>query len=231
MAIQNFDKLNIVKRRSEPYEQYFGVMKLTPKQRKRREKLARDLEDIFYIFFDVMQIGLAMGVLDEVATKQELTYMLYDNIAEGGYFENEEQLDKYVQDLVNNTYDSTVQNMAKYPNDVSELDADKDEPTPYWVSDDRAMFISENEANTLYNSKEFVEASEQGYTHKIWMSYGDDRVRVTHQIVDGAKVPIGVYFDVGAARMLYPKDVSSEFSTGAECPEEVIGCRCSVKYV
>lgn len=231
MAIQEFDKLNIVKRRSEPYAQYFGVMDLTPEQRRKREELAIELEDIFLIFFDVMQIGLAMGVLDEMSAKQELTYLLYDKISDDTYFENEEQLDRYVSNLVNETYRSTVENMAKYPNDVSELDAEKEEPTPYWVSDDRAMFISENEANTLFNSKEFVEASEQGYTHKIWMSYGDDRVRVTHQIVDGAKVPIGVYFDVGAARMLYPKDVSSEFSTGAEHPEEVVSCRCSVKYV
>ena len=33
---QNFDKLNILKRRSIPYEEYFGDMELTEKQKKNR---------------------------------------------------------------------------------------------------------------------------------------------------------------------------------------------------
>lgn len=231
MAIQNFDKLNIVKRRSLPYKEYYGDMKLTPKQRKDREDLALILEDYIMLFFDLIQSGV-----NEITIRQEMTYELYKIVDDKGYFEDEEQAEKYVADTVKNTYDSTVDNLAKHPNDVSEYDmekvADTDEtPKQYWVSDDRAMFIAENEANTLFNSKEYIEAKEKGYTHKIWMAYPDDRVRPTHEETNGAKVPIGVYFDVGNARMLYPKDITSEFSTGAEYPEEYINCRCTVVYV
>ena len=63
------------------------------------------------------------------------------------------------------------------------------------------------------------------------MAYPDNRVRPTHVDANGLKVPIGSYFEVGEALMLYPKDTTSEFSTGAEHPEETINCRCSCKYI
>ena len=151
--------------------------------------------------------------------------MLY-SVSDKGYFETEEQIDKYVSETVNNTYKSTIDNLENYP-----LDYDYKGETQYWVSEDRAQFIAENESNTLFNSKEYKEAMDKGYTHKIWMAYPDDRVRPTHEVTNGAKVPIGTYFDVGKARMLYPKDITSEFSTGAEYPEEYINCRCTVVYV
>lgn len=249
--IQGFDQLNIVSRRSIPYEEYFADMALTKAQKEKRKSLALILEDVLLIFFEMYRSSLNMGTLNEVRIKQEFTYQLYDAIENSKeaekYFESEDQLDKYVADTVRETYRTTAENLEKFPNDVVPIDgvtedevlqdaeetgtipADKTEP--YWTSTDRAEFIAENESNTLLNSAEFVEAKESGKTYKIWMSYGDDRVRLTHQIVDGAKVPIGTYFDVGRARMLYPKDVTSELSTGAECPEEVIGCRCSIRYV
>ena len=196
-------------------------MKLTPKQRQDREDLALILEDYIMLFFDLIQTGV-----EEVRVKQEMTYSLYDIVSDKGYFETEEQIDKYVSETVNNTYKSTIDNLENYP-----LDYDYKGETQYWVSEDRAQFIAENESNTLFNSKEYKEAMDKGYTHKIWMAYPDDRVRPTHEVTNGAKVPIGTYFDVGKARMLYPKDITSEFSTGAEYPEEYINCRCTVVYV
>lgn len=236
MAIQGFDQLNIVQRRSIPYREYYGDMDLTKEQKTRRENLAFILEDIIAIWLIVMEQNIANNNINEARDKQRLTYMIYDEISDKGYFENDLELNKYVGDFVNETYRSTVENRQKYPDDVvpkgniTEPES-VDDVEPYWTSEDRAKFIAENEANTLINTAEYTEAKAQGYTHKIWMSYGDERVRATHQIVDGAKVPIGVYFDVGAARMLYPKDVTSELSTGAEHPEEVISCRCTIKYV
>ena len=222
MAIQNFEELNILKRHSEPYEEYFRVMKLPRKALERRIRLAIDMEEAFATFFEVIMLG----VIDEVTIKQQLMYDIYDAIGDEQRFETENQKDKYVTDLVNETYRSTVENLAKYPNDY-----DYTGETNYWVSNDRAMFIAEEEANTISNSQEYVEAKVQGLTHKIWMDYGDDRVRQTHQEVNGAKIPIGTYFDVGEARMLYPRDVTSSLSTGAEHPEEVVRCRCRVIYV
>jgi len=226
MAIQDFDKLNIVERRSMPYSKYFGDMELTPKQRKAREELALILEDYIMLFFDLINNGV-----NEITVRQEMTYEMYKIIDDKGYFETEAQTDKYISDLVNNTYQSTVDNLQNHPNDVSEYDIENDTIEPYWTSNDRAMFIAENESNTLLNSKEFVEAKEDGKTHKIWMVYPDDRVRPTHIDVNGAKIPIDSYFYVGEAMMLYPKDVTSELSTGTDHPEEIVNCRCVVRYI
>lgn len=219
--IQNFDKINILKRRSLPYYEYFGDMELTKEQKRRREALALTIEDMIMIFFTLVDAGLP-----EVRVKQELVNSLYEALEDKPFFESEEQKDKYIMDLVNETYKSTIDNLAKYPQDYDYTGNSK-----YWVSEDRAQFIAENEANTIYNSAEFVEAKKQGKTHKIWVTYNDDRVRPTHIEVEGAKIPIDSYFYVGMAQMLYPKDVTSEFSTGASHPEETVSCRCQVKYI
>ena len=224
--IQNFDNINILKRRSLPYAEYFGDMELTDKQKKRRQRLALILEDYIAIFFELIKSEMESDMLNEATVKQELTYNLYDLLADENYFDNDSELDKYITDTVNNAYTSTVENMGNHPMDYDYLGE-----TPYWVSEDRAIFMAENEANTLCNSAEFVEAKEKGYTHKIWVTYSDDRVRPTHIEVEGARIPIDLYFDVGMAHMLYPKDVTSEFSTGAEHPEETVNCRCSISYI
>ena len=219
--IQNFDKINILKRRSLPYYEYFGDMELTKEQKRRREALAITIEDMIMIFFTLVDAGLP-----EVRVKQELVNQLYEAVEDTEFFESEEQKDKYIMDFVNETYKSTIENLAKYPRDYDYTGNSK-----YWVSEDRAQFIAENEANTIYNSAEFVEAKKQGKTHKIWITYNDDRVRPTHIEVEGAKIPIDSYFYVGMAQMLYPKDVTSEFSTGASHPEETVNCRCQAKYI
>lgn len=224
--LQSFDNINILKRRSLPYDEYYGDMQLTSEQKKKRRELALILEDYIMIFFDVIYMGYMQDISNEIVAKQDLTYNLYETLSDKGFFESEDELDKYIADTVNNAYTSTQDNLVNHFDDY-----DYTGNGPYWVSEDRAMFVAENEANTLFNSKEYVEAKANGYTHKIWMAYPDDRVRPTHIDVDGAKIPIGSYFDVGRARMLYPKDVTSELSTGADCPEEVINCRCTVIYV
>ena len=226
MAVQDFDKLNILKRHSEPFEDYFKPMLLSPAQKKARMELAFDLEDALIIFFDYLQTMINREMLNEVADKQQLTYLIYDVVADKDYFKNEEEMNKYVSDIVDETYKATVDNLAKYPNDMS-----YDGKSQYWVSEDRAMFIAENEANTLLNGAEFNQAVSEGKMWKIWDVYPDDRVRPTHLEVFGATIPIDEYFDVGEAHLLYPKDVTSEFSTGAEHPEEIIGCRCSLRYI
>lgn len=225
MATQDFDKLNILKRRSIPYSEYFGDMELSEKQRARRRELALILEDILAIWFTYMQSVIDTSVLNETSAKQELTYNMYDALDGKDYFTDDE-LAKYVNNFVDDTYKATVENLQKYP-----MDYDYTGKTPYWTSDDRAMFMAENEANTICNNAEYLEAVKEGKTHKIWVTYLDNRVRPTHIVVEGAKLPIDVYYDVGEAHMLFPKDVTSEYSTGASHPEETVNCRCSVVYI
>lgn len=223
---QGFDKLNILKKHSIPYPEYFADMELTPKQKKEREKFCYILEDLLIIYFEMIKTSRDIGILNEYTIKQELMYNLYEAVDDKGFFENVEELDRYIADFVDTSYKATISNLDEHPNDM-----DYTGEQQYWISEDRAKFIAEDQSNTLFNSKDYVEAIKAGKTHKIWMAYPDDRVRPTHEETNGAKVPIDAYFDVGAARMLYPKDVTSEFSTGASHPEEVISCRCQCIYV
>ena len=223
---QDFDKLNILKRRSLPYEEYFGVMLLSKKQKKDREDMSFILEDILMLMFEVMQTGIEMNALDETAIKQEFTYQLYDAVEGKNFFVDESQQYRYITNLVDETYRATIENYTLHP-----YDYDYTGEKPYWLSGDRATFIAENEANTLYNGSDYMDAIKSGKQWKIWSDYGDDNVRPTHIEANGLKIPIDDYFEVGNAQMLYPKDTTSEFSTAASFPEEVINCRCSVIYV
>ena len=226
MAIQNFDQLNILQRRSMPYDDYFGDMLISESQRDKRKHTALILEDVLSIILEVLFTEITMKMVNPIGIKQEFINELYEAIEDEDFFEDEDQFYNYLFTLINEIVDSTIDNMDKHPNDY-----DYTGETPYWVSKDRAMFIAENEANTLCNNKEFIDAVKGGKTHKIWMAYPDDRVRLSHVITNGSKIPIDAYFTVGAARMLYPKDTTSKLSTGGYYPEEVINCRCSVEYV
>lgn len=236
MALQNFEDLNVVKRRSIPYDIYFGEMDLTKDQRKRREDLALILEDYIAMWFIMVEQAYEKDMLEEAWARQQLTYMIYEAVDGKGYFASEAEQNKYISNLVSNTYQTTIENLDESYDEVVPKDEDK-EPTsiddvePYWVSNDRAKFIAENESNTIINSAEFTEAINNGFNYKVWDVFPDDRVRPTHMDVFGEDIPIDDYFTVGEAIMLYPKDVTSAFSTGAEHPEEVINCRCTIRYI
>ena len=223
---QGFDKLNILKKHSIPYPEYFADMELTPKQKKEREKFCYILEDLLIIYFEMIKTSRDIGILNEYTIKQEFMYNLYEAVDDKGFFEDAEELDRYIADFVDTSYKTTISNLDEHPNDM-----DYTGEQQYWISEDRAKFIAEDQSNTLFNSKDYVEALKANKKQKIWKSFGDERVRHTHEEVDVTMIDIDDYFEVGAAKMLYPKDVTSALSTGAEHPEEVINCRCQCIYV
>ena len=225
MAIQNFEELNTFKRRSIPYEEFFGDMELTETQKKKRQEMAMVLEDILCIIFEIIFAEISIGVIDKAHLRQEVIEMIYEKVSTEDFFEDDEQLEDYIEYLLEVVVDKTIDNYEKQP-DVYDYTGEK----PYWVSDDRAKFIAENESNTLFNGQDYIVAKKQGNTKKIWMAFPDDRVRETHQIANGLEIDVDDYFEVGEAQMLYPRDLTSEYSTLMFFPEEYINCRCTVKY-
>lgn len=214
MALLEFDKLNTIslieipeeRKRSEPYETYFGDMYLTEKQIEDREEVASRMEEPLRDFLLLIMIGLATGVvLYEEAREELLQNLIAQNIAEVEYLET----------LTADITDST----RRHPND------------DWYFSEDRVIFISENEANTIMNGTEFQEARERGMTRKQWIGMKDKRERETHIKMNDMILPIDEYFHVGEAQCLYPKDVISPYTTLPEHPEELISCRCQIKYL
>lgn len=56
-----------------------------------------------------------------------------------------------------------------------------------------------------------------------WVSRRDERVRLSHQAVDGTSLPAGEPFDVGADKMMHPQDPTASL-------HERAGCRCRCVY-
>lgn len=65
------------------------------------------------------------------------------------------------------------------------------------------------------------DASRPG-AYKQWITSHDERVRTSHRLVDGERVPVGATFRVGNGALRYPADPLGD-------PEEVVGCRCYLK--
>lgn len=93
------------------------------------------------------------------------------------------------------------------------------------LSEDRAFDIAVNESNTIIGNDEYEQAIKSGKTKKQWITEKDSKVRDTHAMVDDTVVPIQEYFSVGDCVMLYPHDGIN----GA--PEEIVNCRCHVRYL
>ena len=71
-----------------------------------------------------------------------------------------------------------------------------------------------------------LEAIAQGKTKKQWVAIMDKKTRSTHRSADGEIIEITEPFIVGGSLLMYPRDVSLGASSS-----EIVGCRCSVKYI
>lgn len=219
MALANFDELNVLStglfevpeksRRAKPYDEYFGDMYLTQEQIDRRIALAEELEDIVGFYLLMMLTETQYGFSYDSSRLAFIEQLEEADIGDDDYREN----------LADELTDSTEDNLD---DTVGAL---------WFFSQDRAMFVAENEANTLENQQDFEDALARGFTRKQWVGIPDHRERRTHRELNDTIIPIEEYFDIGLAKGLFPKDVSSVLSTLPDHPEELINCRCSVSYL
>lgn len=208
-TITNFDEINELdqSRRSEPYEEYFDKMSISDKQKKLRIAFSERMEEVILYVLSLIDTMVESEEVDQEYIENSL-YDEYIAIV-AVYF----TVDSYISDYVRQFSHDVVQ---------STFDHIKEE---YYLSRDRAMFISECEANTSLNYKEYTDAIKAGKTHKTWKDIGDRRERRTHLEVGGTTIPIRELFAVGNSLMLFPKDNSRNPST-----KEVVNCRCSIQY-
>lgn len=204
-----FDELNVLSenRRSEPYEEYFDKMSISDKQKRLRIAFSKQMEEVILFCLSLIETMVENEEVDQEYIENELSEQ-YIAIA-AIYF----IVDDYITDYVRQFSHDVVQ---------STFDHIKEE---YYLSRDRAMFISECEANTSLNYKEFTDAIKFGKKYKTWKDIGDKRERKTHLEVGGTTVPIRELFAVGNSLMLFPKDTSHGASS-----KEIVNCRCSIQY-
>lgn len=204
-----FDELNVLSenRRSEPYEEYFDKMFISDKQKRLRIAFSEQMEEVILFCLSLIETMVENEEVDQEYIEDELSeqYLAIAAI----YF----AVDDYITDYVRQFSHDVVQ---------STFDHIKEE---YYLSRDRAMFISECEANTSLNYKEYTDAIKSGKKYKTWKDIGDKRERRTHLEVGGTTIPIKELFAVGDSLMLFAKDTSHGASS-----KEIVNCRCSIQY-
>lgn len=198
---------NSENRRSIPINKYFDDMKLSKKQKEKRKKFAKKFFNIMLFAFSLIDLMKERERINTDYVEQQIKdrYLdLLDDVTVDEYVE------EYIDLFASETVDTTIRNID-------------DE---FYLSDDRALLIAENEANGIYNYQEFIDAIEQGKTRKKWVDMKDDKERETHLEVGGRTIPIERAFVVGQSLMLFPKDRSMGASMS-----EIANCRCTIQYL
>ena len=206
----DFDELNelVGFNRSQPFNQYFGEMQISPEERRRRMDIAERFEDGFieilaWVFYTQQRRNVS-----EAEVKGRVK----------GVFET--ALGSDIKRL-----DETDRMIDALSKDIARTTVKRGKRDPFFVSADRARLISEDTANHFLNYSEFELARRRGYKWKTWNTILDGRERLTHNIADGQMQEIAMPFEVGSSLLMFPHDDS----LGADL-EEIIGCRCSVSY-
>ena len=215
MALSSIDKLTTYEYVYTEQEvdsiltEYFDVMDIDETQKEKRKDLAKQIRDALLFLFALINVSY------------EYDYLSYEYVL--GQFRTEFQrivlqngrldlyTEQYIQKVTKDVVDTTFKNLDLVnPN--------------YWMSDERAIIVGENEANSILNYEELQDAIEQGYTMKTWLTENDNRVRKTHRAVDGKTIPIEDYFQFPDCKMLMPHD----YDNGTD--KELANCRCTLKY-
>lgn len=204
-----FDELNVLSenRRSEPYEEYFDKMSISDKQKRLRIAFSEQMEEVILFCLSLIETMVENEEVDQEYIENELSeqYLAIAAI----YFDVDDYITDYVRQFSHDVVQSTLDHIKE----------------KYYLSRDRAMFISECEANTSLNYKEYTDAIKSGKKYKTWKDIGDTKERKTHLEVGGTTIPIKELFAVGDSLMLFPKDVSHGASS-----KEIVNCRCSIQY-
>ena len=198
------DELNVVNEQETrilSIEQYFGEMRLPEEEKKKRIDMCEDFE-VFLIY--IIELG------------EEYELEVYTRMIQTGLIDIAKEHIDLTQAIINR-----INEDAQYIAETTKKYID----TPFYTSEDRATLLAENETQAISNISEYENAKEFGFTYKEWLAMPDEKVRETHALVDGEKVPIGTPFIVGDSLMMYPMDAS----LGAS-PQEIINCRCSIRY-
>ena len=253
--VTTFDELNqlVGYKRSMSIDKYFDEMPITTEQKRLRKAFANRLEDemvwlMSFLFYtrDDPQYTVALQEIRErymELARQELS-------VEQRYYTS----DAYYGDNVRitRTYDSAryqppvqlpnrPQQPQVTPDFPSEIDlyiidrvnqatadivaaTDRHKDDPYYYSKDRARVIAENESNTVHSHKEYSEVSGKK-SFKQWLTIMDGHERESHAEVNGTVIPISDFFVLQGGIARFPRDTEYLFSD-----EELVGCRCGIRY-
>lgn len=206
---REFDELNTPAPyiRSEPFGIYFGDMDLTKEEKEKRIEVAEELDELMLFLFALIALMTESNAIDKnyIALQINNRYMAILQSYMG--------VDKYIEDYINQFSDTFIKTTFDSIDDS------------WYLSADRARFIAENESNNTCSYDEYKQAIKDGKTKKKWITMKNRRVRHSHRLLDEKTLEISEQFVVGDSLMDYPRD-----ETYSASPQEIISCRCSIKY-
>lgn len=203
MAIE-LDELNKLEREIISYKDYFSKMEISDKEKEERTKLAEQLEILFLFFL----LSYARG---EGIDYESMICEKYITIA--NEFLDTGKPSAYISDHARKLAHDVVRTTKQHDGEV------------FYMSRERAMLISANEANVIGNYSQYAQAVKSGKRYKTWITERDSRVRQTHMEVDGVTIGIFEPFEVGGSLMMWPKDMSLGAGYGLTS-----NCRCVTSY-
>ena len=208
LAKMSWDELNrlVGYKKSEPIDEFFNPMQISDKQKEKRIALAKDLYNIFVAMlveiFEADQFGI--GISDDLFERTREAYM---QILEGHV-----DIDTYLIEHCIETISEAIDVLERHSNE------------PYYYSDDRAIAISENDANSIMNYDEYDDAL-SNYHFKTWNTIMDGRERDSHAEVNGVTIPITEPFELAGGLLQFPLDTSLDCDSS-----EIANCRCSCSF-
>lgn len=216
MNVSSYDELNIRpnNRRSEPYKEYFSKMSISDKEKQERIAFSEQMEKVVLYILALIETTIESGESDQEYIQTQFYDKYLDVIA--SYMLIDTYIKQYALDVTKQIIDATFERFSA---------EDKSITDDYYLSNDRAMFISECEANSILNYRQYSKAVKAGKTKKKWIDVGDKRERKTHLEVGETILPIDEPFSVGDSLLQFPKDTS----LGASA-DEIVNCRCSIQY-
>lgn len=187
--------------------EYFDEMDLPELEKKKRKAFAQSFFDaMLFIFalFSVMKQYNRINkqfIISQLQSRYSEIVLQYMNI------------DKYIENYISNFSEETVDVTLKHIDE------------PFYLSQDRGILISVNEASNTLNYKDFLNAKEKRKTRKRWITEKDKKVRKTHKILDNKTILIDDVFLVGDTFMRFPHDTLYGIDY-----TELSNCRCTIKY-
>lgn len=153
-SISSYDELNIIlgNRRSEPYKEYFSKMSISDKEKQERITFSEQMEEVVLYILALIETTIESGETNREYIQTQfydkyldvvLEYMMIDSYIKGYVLETSKQI-----------IDTTFLHITGKPPDPEQTTDD------YYLSNDRAMFISECEANSILNYRQYSKSLE-----------------------------------------------------------------------
>lgn len=211
-SLLSFDEINKIVgyKKSISVDDYFKPMVLSVEQKAERKKLAIRFDEVFIECMIMLFTMYQYKKYNWEMFRKSFRDSYLDAL--GDFFIIDSVIRLRAEKLADDVTDASKRHLTN-PNE-------SDKSKYYYFSADRSRVISNNEANVVYDYKDFMDSVDKGMKEKTWRTMKDEFVRDSHKDLEGMTIPINEYFQNG---LLYPHDINGDES-------EVLGCRCSLTY-